>query len=148
MNIFTSRNKFHTSGHKFSTGFSDYKPFTTIPKLFLLYGLDIEISIKSPRKTIILWIFRIFSVFVWVLIITMKICSFWKHKDIKIISSAIFRRTLELNGIILWWIMYCSRKKISLIIQEIQKLTEVSKAFPSKIYQCIFLHRLLLLKFS
>lgn len=140
MSFFTNRNKFHNdSNPNFSTDFSEYKPFSTISKLFLLYGIDIEICNKSSRKTIIIWVFRIFSVFVWTLIISMKICSFRKHKDIKIISSAIFRRTLELNGIILLWIMYCSRKEITSIIQEIQKLAQVSKALPSQIFQyCIF----------
>lgn len=140
MNFFTNRNKFHnTSYPNFGTEYSDYKPFATISKLVLLYGIDIEISNKSSRKTIILWVFRFFSVFVWALIISMKICSFRKHKDIKIISSAIFRGTLELNGILLWWIMYRSRKEIASIIQEIQKLAQVSKAFPSQVFQyCIF----------
>lgn len=141
---------YYVASRKDAKNISEQKSFAilVISKLFLCYGLDIETSRISFAKTIILWVFRIFSMFAWTMIIILKICSYREHDDIKIVFSAILRRTLELSGILLWCVLFHSHKRISSLIQDIQKLAQVSKAFPTRMFQCGIFAWLILVEIS
>lgn len=111
---------------KISSGCVRFKPLIVVPRVFFLFGIDIDTGEDFRMNKTLLSCIRICGQIIWTYLAldTMYIFCRFKEEFSNYLKVRISKRIWEFGGILVWLLMFRSRRKISAVVQEIRKLKE------------------------